>query len=234
MQIRRNSHYRKRGAAAPKSEDLSDGILLEISSLGNRGNGQICVRFFVRVFVLPCRAFFGFSLKYLTERKAKTMKKNFERILALILALVMVLAFAACNLTETGDDTDNGAGEQDAVQKTATLVLETDPKTEFEIDLNKVEITNGLLSVLDYLKAEGKLDYTGTSGYLDKVGTLENDAAAGKYIYIYTSVVADADVSQYATTVEYNGMTLTSSGVGASDMHIEDGAVIYIGLISWS
>ena len=53
VQIRRNSHYRKRGAAAPKSEDLSDGILLEISSLGNRGNGQILCVIFLRAFFRP-------------------------------------------------------------------------------------------------------------------------------------------------------------------------------------
>ena len=167
------------------------------------------------------------------------MKKNFERILALILALVMVLALASCQLPNSNDNangsTDGEAdGNQNAVARTATLVLETDPKTEFEIDLDKVEITNGLLSVLDYLKSEGKLDYKETSGFLDKVGSLENDAAAGKYLYVYTSVAADADVSQYATTVEYNGVTLTSSGVGASDMHVEAGSVIYIGLIVWS
>ena len=163
------------------------------------------------------------------------MKKNFERILALILALVTVLALASCQLPNSNDNASGSTdGNQNAVARTATLVLETDPKTEFEIDLDKVEITNGLLSVLDYLKSEGKLDYKETSGFLDKVGSLENDAAAGKYLYVYTSVAADADVSQYATTVEYNGMTLTSSGVGASDMHVEAGAVIYIGLIVWS
>lgn len=164
------------------------------------------------------------------------MKQNFKRFLALILALVMAFALVACQLPSDNNDAGGNAtgGDQNVEVKTATLVLETDPKTEFEIDLNKVEITNGLFSVLDYLKAEGKLDYKATAGYLDKVGSLENNATTGQYIYIYTSVAADADVSQYATTVEYNGQTLTSSGVGASDMHIEDGTVIYIGLISWS
>ena len=66
---------------------------------------------------------------------------------------------------------------------------------------------------------------------INKVGSLENNDETWEYIYLYTSVAQDVDVSEYATTVEYKGQTLTSSGVGASDMHLEDGAIIYIGTI---
>ena len=55
VKIRRNSHYRKWGAAAPKSEDLSNGIFLDIGSLGNRGNGQI-LRAFFRAHFSSCPA----------------------------------------------------------------------------------------------------------------------------------------------------------------------------------
>ena len=33
--------------------------------------------------------------------------------------------------------------------------------------------------------------------------------------------------------MEYKGQTLTNSGVGAKDMHMTDGAVIYIGTINF-
>ena len=38
-------------------------------------------------------------------------------------------------------------------------------------------------------------------------------------------------MSQYATTIDFDGKTLTNSGVGAADMTVEDGCVIYVGTI---
>ena len=156
----------------------------------------------------------------------KTVNTKFK-LLALLLALIMSLSLAACQMPESdgkGDTADAGK---------MTLVLAGDETVVHEVDLDELDVTNGLVSILDYLKTQGKLDYKITGGYLDKVGELENNAQTGEYIYIYTSVAEDADVSQYATTVEYEGQTLTSSGVGAADMHIEADAVIYIGLIVW-
>ena len=116
---------------------------------------------------------------------------------------------------------------------TVTLVIGTETPTEFEVDVADVDASKGLIGVLEYLKSEGKLDFGITGTYLDYVGEIKNDAATGTYIYIYTSVAADADVSEYATTVEYGGKTLTSAGVGAYEMTLSDGAVIYIGTIVW-
>ncbi len=116
----------------------------------------------------------------------------------------------------------------------ATLVVAGEEIAEYEVELDGLDLSEGVISLLKSLKSDGVLDYSMSGTMLESVGDVANDAAANKWIYVYTSVAADADVSQYATTVEYNGQTLTSSGVGASDMHIEDGAVIYIGLISWS
>lgn len=141
-----------------------------------------------------------------------------KRILALVLAIALLFAFASC--AESGEGT-------------VTLVLATETPTEFEVDIGKVDSSKGLVGVLDYLKAEGELDYGITNTFLDYVGEIKNDAATGTYIYIYTSVAADADVSEYATTVEYEGKTLTSAGVGAYEMTLSDGAVIYIGTIVW-
>ncbi len=41
-------------------------------------------------------------------------------------------------------------------------------------------------------------------------------------------------MSAYASTKTYGELTLTSTGVGAKDMTVTDGATIYIGLYSWS
>ncbi len=141
-----------------------------------------------------------------------------------MLAFIMMTGLAAC------DNTESDAGFM-------TLVLAGDETTVFEVELDKVEIKNGLVSVLDYLKSEEVLEYEISGTYLNKVGEIENNAAnaaEGKYLYVYTSVTADMDVSQYAETVDYEGQTLTSSGVGANEMHIEDGCVIYIGYIVWN
>ena len=148
------------------------------------------------------------------------MKTKLNKILAFMLSVCIMLLLVSCDK------------KQDAEGK-MTLVLAGEQPLVYEVELDGLEIKNGLISVLDYLKSENKLDYAETAGYLDKVGPLENNAAEGKYIYIYTSVMADMDVSQYAMAVEYEGKILTSTGVGAKDMHIEDGCVIYIGYIIW-
>ena len=113
-------------------------------------------------------------------------------------------------------------------------MLDGDPAVEYRVNLDKVEGENGLLSVLEYLKTENELTYNADAGFLTEVGQVKQDADAGTYVYIWTSVEADMDVSAWATTMDYNDMTLTSSGVGAKDMTLCDGAVIYIGTISWS
>lgn len=141
-----------------------------------------------------------------------------KRILALVLAVALIFALASCGGSSEG---------------TVTLVIGTETPTEFEVDVTDVDASKGLIGVLEYLKGEGKLDFGITGTYLDYVGEIKNDAATGTYIYIYTSVAADADVSEYATTVEYGGKTLTSAGVGAYEMTLSDGAVIYIGTIVW-
>ena len=145
------------------------------------------------------------------------------RILSLLLALVLVsLVFVGCQQEKTSE------------KGFCTIVLEGDPATEYPVNLDKVTGTNGLLAVLDYLKETEGLTYTESAGMLTEVGTVKQDATAGKYVYIWTSVEKDFDVTVYASTKTYGDATLTSSGVGAKDMTLTDGAIIYIGLYSWT
>ena len=183
--------------------------------------------------------------------------KALTRILTLLLALVLCGALlAGCTpAPESGADGETTATteanlgnaeeaepneaepnetEEVSVKGYATIVLDDEAKTEYRVNLDKVEGNDGLLSVLAYLKtAEGLTYANDATGFLTEVGAVKQDAAAGIYLYIWTSVEADADVSAYATTKDCKGKTLTSSGVGTTDMTMEDGAVILIGTIAW-
>lgn len=146
--------------------------------------------------------------------------KNKSKLLSLVVVLVLVVAFAlvAC------------VPQNNPQEGTCTIVV---GEKAYTVDLSKVTITDGLFSVLDYLKDNQGLTYSATDGYLNSIDSLANNYETGEYIYIYTSVKADFDVSEYASTKEYNGATLTSSGVGGKEMHIEKDCIILITLIKW-
>lgn len=146
--------------------------------------------------------------------------------LARLLALTIAFAITLLSLTACGG-TDNSGTEG-----TLTLVIFDEVAVEYEVDLSALGEGKGLMPVLSYLSENEGLTYTATDGgygaYLTALGTLKESAIEGKYLYVYTSVEDDFDVSSYAMTVEYNGKTLTSSGVGISEMTVTDGAVIYV------
>ncbi len=154
------------------------------------------------------------------------MKRRIYRLLALVLALGCVFALASCGALVTPGGESDGSG-------VITIAVGGDSPVEYKVDIGNVDVRYGLISVLEYLRDEQGLDFKMSGTMIDRVGVLGNNAERGEYIYIYTSVPSDMDVSEYAETVEYKGQTLTSSGVGAGDMHIKDGAVIYIGIVKW-
>ena len=154
-----------------------------------------------------------------------TRTKNIAKLLTLILVLCMVvIPFAGCKKKQN-------------VNGYCTVVLETDPQTVYTVDLDKLgTVDNGLVSVFDYLKkAEKDFDYVEASpGYITKAGALEEDAAAGKYVYFWTSVEADQSATPFNPSKEYNGTELIESKVGVSGMTIQNGAIYYIALITFS
>ena len=178
--------------------------------------------------------------------KTKMKKTKFLRVVTILMALCLVsLLFIGCDKTSTNNDTatqtsaqtseSTSTAESKNVKGYCKIVLGDTSKTEYEVNLDLVTVDNGLLSVLDYLKAEKGLTYAcDASGFLTEVGGVKQDTSAGVYVYLFTSVVKDQDVSKYKTTQTYGDMTLVSAGVGTKDMTIENGAVIYIGTISWS
>jgi hypothetical protein len=156
------------------------------------------------------------GIKISWVRKMKKMKK---RIFALI---TLIALFALMMLSCTQD-----------ASGTATIVIDGTEPVEYKVKLDDITVDNGLISVLEHLKATKELTFEMSGTMIDKVGGLANDYTTGTYIFIYTSVEKDFDVSEWATMVSYKGKNLTSSGVGAAEMTVCDGAVIYITTITY-
>ena len=154
--------------------------------------------------------------------------KNFSKVAVVVcLALALVLCAVACQ-----PDTPSKG------EVTIVIAPLEGEATEYTVDLSDIAEDGGVVAILDYLQANKGLKYTsedrGYGAYLTKVGVLEEKPEEGEFIYLYTSVAKDFDVSEYASTVEYQGKTLTDSGVGVSSMSVEDGAIIYITIIKYS
>lgn len=154
--------------------------------------------------------------------------KNFSKVAVIVcIMLALVLCAVACQ-----PDTPSKG------EVTIVIAPLEGEATEYTIDLSDIAEGGGVVAILDYLQANKGLKYTsedrGYGAYLTKVGVLEEKPEAGEFIYLYTSVAKDFDVSEYASTVEYQGKTLTNSGVGVSSMSVEDGAIIYITIIKFN
>ena len=153
------------------------------------------------------------------------MKKIFKIFALAAILCVCVIAPVACI---------DGSVSGDSM----TLVLTdgADYTQVFEVDLNAMSYNEntGLMNVIESLKLQDKLTYTSSDGgYLTQIGELTEDLQARRSIYIYTSVEKDVDVSEWAGTFTYEGKEYTNSGVGASQMTIEDGCVIIITYTTW-
>ena len=148
------------------------------------------------------------------------MNKKIVALLLLLTTLFLSLFMQSCN-------------ENDPALGSATVVVAGKEIKEFEVSLDGLDTDRGLVALLDKLKENGEIDYRITDTYLDFVGEVKNDYAKSEFIFVYTSVEKDFDVSEMKSTIEYEGKELTSSGVGALDMTIEDGAVYYITTIKW-
>ena len=146
-----------------------------------------------------------------------------KKILSAILTLALiVISLSACDLFSTRYSEGN-----------ATLVIATEEEQVYDIPLSELGEGNGLMPVFEYLKTEKGLEYELDGSMIKSIGGLENNYEMGMYIYIFTSLEKDFDVSEYKMEIEYGEKTLVSSGVGFSDMSLSDGTVIYIGLVKF-
>ncbi|MDE5756186.1 MAG: hypothetical protein K2I23_03770 [Clostridia bacterium] len=156
------------------------------------------------------------------------MKKYSKILVAILLITLLATALFACI------NPDN-----DSQGKMTLVVLNGDDAKEYTVDLAKIPSGNsstGLMAILDYLKDKGELTYTsndsGYGAYLTQVNELTE--GGGNYIYVYTDVQADFDVTQYASQITYKNKSYTNSGVGASQMSVKDGCTIIITTISFA
>ena len=177
------------------------------------------------------------------------MKKLWKPLaILLVAALAASLSlFAACDNEEPGE----------ALSGTMTFVMDDKNGTIETVEANLDGFTSNdtAIDVIDKLAEDGVVCYTSSKGVpgimLTGIGIVEDgtdyqgnpakgynyivqqDNAAGVYLYIYTNVDADKNDYEGMTTVEYEGETLAESLNGIDKMTIEDGAVIYITTIVW-
>ena len=154
------------------------------------------------------------------------MKKKMAKILSIFLTLALCFTLFACRKEDNPPENEGVGGD------TLTLVIEGEVLSEYTVPTASLSDEGGVISVLDYLKSLGALEYSMNGTMLSRVGEL-TDGEGGKYIFIFTDLEANHDVSQWAKTVEYRGKTLTSSGFGAADTAVSAGMVIYITLVSF-
>ena len=142
------------------------------------------------------------------------------RILALIIALTLLM-LSSCSLF--GGVADEGG---------VTVAVENGESYEvYTISLENVENkSEGAWGVLEAMaaKEENPLHLVKESGmygaFITEIGGIKQDASAGAYVMVYTSVATDS--YEGAPTLEYNGQTLYQSGVGVSDMTVNADTII--------
>ena len=145
-----------------------------------------------------------------------------KKIVSFLLVLTFMLALSACGNTQD-------------VNGSCRVVIMGETATEYSVDLSKVEVSEGVFSLLKYLKDNENLTLEFNSGAygaeLTKLGALSPNG--NEYIWVWTSVSKDFDVSSWAQTTTYDGVSLTTSGLGVSSMTVEDNAVYYFSLVSF-
>lgn len=161
-----------------------------------------------------------------------------KKFVALLLAGAASLALLA-GCAREGRTVSSGVPESFAGY--VTLVVD-DPDTEeadayFQLPYADLSAEDTAYDLVLRLKEQGKICYDGEdSGYGffftafgwvqggEEVMALRADDASHAFIALYTSVEADFG----GMPMTYGPLTLETSSVGISSMHLEDGAVIYI------
>ena len=145
-----------------------------------------------------------------------------KKLLALL--LVAVIAAAALSLVACG-------GTDDEVSEgKATVVVYSETAKKYSVDLSKLGEKPTVLKALEYLNNNKGLalayTYSEYGAYLTEFDVLKEDKEKYNYLYFWTSVEEDWDVSKYATQNYYADKKLVSSGLGVSSASLCDGAVV--------
>lgn len=153
-----------------------------------------------------------------------------KRILSLIaIVAVLVSAMVSCDLLF-----GSVAGEGDV-----TVVVEAADgsyevyKTYLESVENKSEGAKGVIEHLNQGKDKLHLVMVDSTygAYVSEIGSIKQNEANSEYVIIYTSVASDS--YEGAPSIDYDGTTLYSSGVGLSGMTVEPGTVILFRIVKY-
>lgn len=145
-----------------------------------------------------------------------------------IVALLLVVAMAMLALVSCG-----GGNVADSGNAVVVIENEEGKYTVYEVDLSSLDSHDeGALSLLKHLSAkeENPLSFSATWGaygaYITAIGGIAENTSEGKYVSVYTSNEADFDTTAWVKSLEYDGKTFKTSGVGVSQMNIEDGTAV--------
>ena len=142
-----------------------------------------------------------------------------KKLIALMLVVFAVFALCACG----GTDDEQAEGK-------ATVVVYSSEPTKYTVDLSELEGEKTVLAAMEYLNEKKGVALTYSTSeygaYVTEFDVLKEDKEKFEYVYFWTSVQSDWDVSAYASENAYAGVKLVSSGLGVSSATLTDGAVV--------
>ena len=138
--------------------------------------------------------------------------------------LAIMLAISTCFCVACTPDPFEG--------KYTIVINANDNNSVYAID-SEVQGVYTLADALLYLRDNESVVYECSDSsygvYISKLGDICPEGYS-QWVSVYTSIESDKDVSEYATTIQYEGRTLYSSGFGVSSMSLEEGCIIYFTL----
>ena len=145
-----------------------------------------------------------------------------KRITALILVIAWLFCLASCAGT---------LGEQGDV----SIVIENRDGSYTVYKVYLEEVTNrdeGVYGVLQHFMERENNPLTADivdstyGAYVNAIGSLTPDTSKNEYVSLYTSLEKDFGTGDYVSELEYEGITLKTSGVGFTSMSAEVGTII--------
>lgn len=144
----------------------------------------------------------------------------------IFLALFLSMCFVACDFGYQKVVEDKGS---------VTVVVNGEEQVVYNINLEDLDLTDGALSLMVYLKDTKGLDVVYTDSiygaYFTKIGDIATDDNG--YLCILTSYEDEWDRSIYSVEADYLGTKVVSSSVGISSMSVVDGVIIYFTYVAY-
>ena len=156
-------------------------------------------------------------------------KKILAVVLTIVLALSLAFAFAACT-----DEPENPQSQEGTFK--VVLVPKTGEAQEYTIDIALLDgQLNGEAAIMQLVGNHGvsvSWEESSFGKYFSSIGCVQ-PTEENEYVRLFTTVEKDKGVDAYATTIDYKGVSLTSSGFGISQMSVEKDCIILIRVDSY-